>query len=110
MKKKIIIVFLFICLLLDVQRVSAAETNSAQYPLVGVVYCVDYRSDLVYFTDGINNWYFIGAEDWDVKDTIICIMSDNGTQTVKDDEIIPNSCRYSNLQIKIDGLEYKVIK
>ena len=111
MKKRVIIIILLICLLIDVQRVSAAEvSNSSQYPLVGVVYCVDYRLDLVYFTDGYNNWYFIGVEDWDVKDTIVCIMDDNGTPEIKDDEIIPNSCRYSDLTINIDGIEYKTIR
>lgn len=109
MRKKVVIVILLICLLLDVQRVSAAEvSNSTQYPLVGIVYCVDYRLDLVYFTDGYNNWYFIGVEDWDVKDTIVCIMDDSGTPEVKDDEII--SCRYSDLTINIDGIEYKTIR
>lgn len=109
MRKKVIIVILLISLLLDVQRVSAAETkNSSEYPTTMVIYCVDYRLDVVYITDGYNNYYFVGVEDLFVGDTLSLIMNDNGTPTVKDDIII--DYRYSDLQIKIDGLKYKVIK
>ena len=109
MKKKVIIIVLILSLLIDVQRVSAAETkNSSEYPTTMVIYCVDYRLDVVYITDGYNNYYFVGVEDLFIGDTLSLIMNDNGTPTVKDDIII--DYRYSDLQIKIDGLEYKVIK
>lgn len=110
MRKKVVIVILLICLLLDVQRVSAAETKKgSEYPMTAIIYCVDYRLDLVYFTDGYNNFYFKGVEDLYTGDTLSLIMNDNGTpETVKDDIII--NYRYSDLQIQINGIEYKVIK
>ena len=110
MRKKVVIVILLICLLLDVQRVNAAETkNGGEYPSTMIVYCVDYRLNLVYITDGYHNYYFVGVEDLFIGDTLSLIMNDNGTpETVKDDIII--DYRYSDLQTKIDGLEYKVIK
>ena len=109
MKKRVIIVVLIICFLLDVQRVSAAETkNGSEYPSTMIVYCVDYRLDLVYITDGYNNYYFVGVEDLYIGDTLSLIMSDNGTpNTVKDDVIL--DYRYSDLQIQLD-IDYKVIK
>ena len=110
MKKRTIVIILLICFLIDVQRVSAAETkNGSEYPSTMIVYCVDYRLDLVYITDGYNNFYFEGVEDLFTGDTLSLIMNDNGTpETVKDDVIV--NYRYSNLQIQIDGIEYKVIK
>ena len=109
MRKKVVIVILLICLLIDVQRVSAAETkNSSEYPATMVIYCVDYRLDIVYITDGYNNFYFKGVEDLYTGDTLSLIMSDNGTpDTVKDDII--KDYRYSDLQIQLD-IDYKVIK
>ena len=109
MKKKIIIIVLILALLLDVQRVNAAETkNGSEYPATMVIYCVDYRLDLVYITDGYNNFYFKGVEDLYTGDTLSLIMNDNGTLDVKDDIIV--DYRYSDLQIQIDGIEYKTIR
>lgn len=109
MRKKVIIIVLIICMLIDVQRVSAAETkNSNEYPATMVIYCIDYRLDVVYITDGYYNFYFVGVEDLYIGDTLSLIMSDNGTpETVKDDEII--DYRYSDLQVQLD-IDYKVIK
>ncbi len=112
MKKKIIIIVLVLALLLDVQRVSAAEIAADDYSHiysnVGVIYYIDYRLDLVYFTDGYNNWYFVGVEDLHVGDTLAVTMHDNNTSdTVKDDIII--NYRYSDLTIDMD-IDYKVIK
>ena len=110
MKKRTIVIILLICLLIDAQRVSAAETkNGSEYPTTMIIYCVDYKLNLVYITDGYNNYYFKGVEDLYTGDTLSLIMNDNGTpETVKDDVIV--NYRYSNLQIQIDGIEYKVIK
>lgn len=108
MKKKIIVIILVLALLIDVQRVTAAE-NGSEYPATMIVYCIDYRLDIVYITDGYHNFYFVGVEDLYIGDTLSLIMSDNGTpNTVKDDIIL--DYRYSDLRIEIDGLEYKVIK
>ena len=109
MKKKVIVIILILALLLDVQKVNAAETkNGSEYPATMVIYCVDYRLDVVYITDGYHIFYFVGVEDLYIGDTLSLIMSDNGTpETVKDDEII--DYRYSDLQVQLD-IDYKVIK
>lgn len=58
------------------------------YPNAGVVTEVNREADLVTFCDGYHDWTFEGCEDWDVGDGIAVIMSDNGTETVYDDEVI----------------------
>ena len=112
MKKRVIVIILILALLIDVQRVSAAEIAADDYSHiysnVGIIYCTDYRLDLVYWTDGHNNFYFVGVEDLHVGDTLAVTMHDNYTEnTVKDDVII--NYRYSDLTINID-VDYKVIK
>lgn len=67
----------------------------ALYPNVGIVTEVDTESDTVYWSDGNNKWYFYGTEDWMVGDGIAVIMSDEGTESVKDDRMIGNP-RYIN--------------
>lgn len=103
MKKRIIFIILLLSLLLDVQRVSAAETDNNAikhlYPGIGIIYDIDQNTDIVYYTDGVNNWSFYGSEDWTIGDTILTIMHDNCTQnTVKDDIII--SVKYSAAKIE----------
>ena len=71
----------------------------ALYPNVGIVTEVDTESDTVYWSDGNNEWYFYGVEDWMVGDGIAVIMSDEGTESVKDDRMIGNP-RY----ISFDGM------
>lgn len=100
MKKRIILLVLLAALLLDVQRVAAAETGDDVikhlYPGIGIIYDIDKKTDIVYYTDGVNDWYFYGVEDWMVGDTVLTIMYDNGTQnTIKDDIIV--SIKYSNI-------------
>ncbi len=102
MRKRIIFIILLLSLLLDVQRVSAAETGdnvtSHFYPGIGIIYEIDKSADIVRYTDGVNNWYFSGVDDWQVGDTILTVMYDNNTQTVKDDIII--SVKYSAVKIE----------
>ena len=100
MKKRVILFVLLVALLLDVQRVSAAETDDDVtkhlYPGIGIIYNIDQNMDIVYYTDGVNNWSFYGSDDWMIGDTILTIMYDNCTQnTVKDDIIV--SIKYSNI-------------
>lgn len=33
-------------------------------------------------------WDFIGPEDLEINDIVVCTMYDNGTQTILDDEIV----------------------
>lgn len=65
------------------------------YPVVGIVTEVDAEADVVYWSDGNNEWSFYGIEDWETGDGIAAIMSDNGTETVKDD-LMDGSPRYWN--------------
>lgn len=100
MKKRIILLVLLAALLLDVQRVSAAETGDDVikhlYPGIGIIYDIDKKTDIVYYTDGVNDWFFYGVDDWQIGDTILTVMYDSNTQnTVKDDIIV--SIRYSNI-------------
>lgn len=98
MKKHIIIIIILLSILLDAQRVSAAERpqNSGYYANIGIIYEIDKNNDLVYFTDGVNNWSFYGVEDWQLNDVVLVVMHDNNTQnTIKDDVIV--SIRYSNI-------------
>ena len=99
MKKRIIIIIILVSILLDVQRVDAAETqNIGYYANIGKVYEIDKNNDLVYFTDGVNNWGFYGVDDWQLNDVVLVVMYNNNTDTVKDDIII--NCRYSNIKIE----------
>ena len=103
MKKRIIFIILLLSLLLDVQRVSAAETGDDivkhLYPGIGIIYDIDQNTDTVYYTDGVNNWYFYGVDDWMIGDTVLTIMYDNNTKnTIKDDIIIDS--KYSNIKIE----------
>lgn len=103
MKKKIIIIVLIVALLIDVQRVSAAETSDDVikhlYPGIGIIYEIDQNTDTVYYTDGANDWFFYGVDDWQIGDTILTVMYDSNTQnTVKDDIII--SVKYSAVKIE----------
>lgn len=75
----------------------------ALYPNVGIVTEVDMESDIVYWSDGNNEWCFYGTEDWMIGDGIAVIMSDEGTRSVEDDRMVVNP-RYVNL----DGItEYR---
>lgn len=75
--------------------VSAPKEAPALYPSVGIITEVDMESDTVYWTDGPNVWTFYGAEDWMVGDGIVAIMSDEGTESLKDDRMV-GSPRYWN--------------
>ena len=75
----------------------------ALYPNVGIVTEVDTESDTVYWSDGNDEWFFHGTEDWMVGDGIAVIMSDEGTEEITDDRMVGNP-RYINL----DGMtEYR---
>ena len=59
------------------------------YPMTTVVTDVNYSTDTVTLTDFNSfEWQFVGTEDWDNGDICSCIMSDNGTPYIFDDEII----------------------
>ena len=64
------------------------------YPMTGEVIAVDYAADVVTIESHNNLWEFYGTDDWVPGDIAACIMSDNGTRTIYDDEIIV--VRYQN--------------
>ena len=65
------------------------------YPMTTVVTYVDYATDIVTLSDFNGfEWQFTGTEDWSKGDICSCIMSDNGTPLIFDDEII---------KVKYDG-------
>lgn len=64
------------------------------YPMTGEVVSVDYTADIVTIESHDNLWDFYGTDDWEVGDIAACIMSDNGTRIIYDDEIL--MARYQN--------------
>lgn len=65
------------------------ETTPSLYPMMCVVTEVDYTTDTVTLTDFNGfEWQFVGIEDWDTGDVCSCIMNNNGTPLIFDDEII----------------------
>ena len=73
------------------------------YPLTGIVTETDEKTDTVHWSDGNNEWYFYGIEDWMEGDGISVIMCDNGTETVTDDYMVGNP-RYWNPDV-LEGAE-----
>ena len=63
------------------------------YAKSGVVTLVDRTENRVCFTDHQGEiWEFESEDDWEVDDLVACVMSDNGTDEIFDDEVI--SVRY----------------
>lgn len=75
-------------------RIGSAEVEPNLYPTVGYVTEVDTEADTVTWNDGTDEWTFYGVEDWMVGDGIAVIMSDEGTESVKDDRMV--EVRYWN--------------
>ncbi len=90
----VIIAAAIIVCFVPTQRVSAMDevTENAPevlYPLCGVVTEVNALKDEVVFTDfNGNEWGFSGTEDWCKGDIVACIMQDNGTESIYDDEVV----------------------
>ena len=81
----------------------AVETNGEYYALTARVEDISEAADLVLVKDGNGNlWTFKGVEDWQIGDCASLLMWDNGTENIKDDEII--SARYNswNLEKRLD--------
>ena len=66
---------------------SKMETNL--YPKTGVVYYVDHSTDIILIEDFFGElWLYEGADDWMEGDICAMIMDNNGTEEIKDDEIM----------------------
>lgn len=87
---------------------AAAEdkTDPARmYPACGVVVRLDYTADIVTVEDVTGHeWQFYEVEDWCLGDVAAMIMYDNGTLSIKDDEII--DVRYCGIVEWLDRIEY----
>ena len=95
--KKLISIAIIATALLSACTPTQDETVSLQeiYPRTMTVMELDVESDVVVLTDSTGHiWEFYGVEDWQVGDICSCIMHNNGTEIITDDEII--STRYNN--------------
>ena len=55
---------------------------------------IEPETDTVICEDSTGNiWDFQGIEDYEIGDQVSCILTDNGTPTIYDDEIL--SVRYT---------------
>ena len=88
-----VIMFVFIMFAYKVNR-SHKEEESHKYAMSTIVVDISDATDTVTIRDFNGNlWQFKGVEDWALDDICACVMDDNGTAEIKDDEII--SVRYS---------------
>lgn len=86
---------LCVCYALDKKQSNVNVTTKEEtkvvemYSLVTKVTKVDYDNDIVECEDFNGNvWSFYGCEDWSEEDCAGLLMSDNGTKTIYDDEVI----------------------
>lgn len=63
--------------------------GSKDYPKTMIVTEVNEESDTVILIDNEGfEWEIYGVEDWEIGDIGSCIMNDNGTEDITDDEIV----------------------
>lgn len=81
-------------LLLGMMMLSSINTNTYcnvdnLYAKSMIVYEIDRESDVLYLADtNGNGWEYIGIEDLGVGDIVDCLMYDNQTDIIYDDEIV----------------------
>lgn len=84
-----------LCVILLVLLLLILTSPVRFYALTTQVVEIDRDAGIVTVEDANGNlWEFEGVEDWEVGDCASMIMSDNGTDTIFDDEIL--DIRYSN--------------
>ena len=88
MKKAFLVVLAIIIIVTTVMTVEAkAATKKDIYPASMIV--IEVENNIVTLEDFNGyTWEFEGAEDWQVGDICACIMNDNGTDKIFDDEIV----------------------
>lgn len=73
--------------LIGYDRGYASKANL--YPKSGTVIYVDKDGDVILIEDlAGHRWLYGGAEDWLEGDMVSMIMNNNGTEKIKDDEIV----------------------
>ena len=83
--------FIITALILSITILLLALVSSHKndYPMTTVVVDVSQATDRVTVKDTNGNlWQFDGAEDWSVGDIASCIVNNNRTEEIADDEII----------------------
>jgi len=66
-----------------------APINVNIYPTTMVVTDINYQEDYITLTDcNGESWEWSGVEDWQVNDMASCLLSDNGTHNIYDDQIL----------------------
>lgn len=69
--------------------ISTTSCGAEIYPRTMVVTEINEEADVVTLTDAVGfEWEFYGVEDWAIGDICSCIMNDNGTENIEDDEIV----------------------
>ena len=93
-----------ICIIAAFTIISMPMTAHAQsksvgnlYPKTAVITAINQQTGKVDLFDGYYTWSFVGAEDWQVGDTVSMIMDGKGTKSVTDDII--EAIRSSSLQL-----------
>lgn len=90
MRKTIIaIITIIIIVLVNTKTVNYVNLNNENnhYSLITTV--IEINDNIVMIEDNNGEvWTFEGAENWKINDNCFCIMNDNGTQTIYDDEIV----------------------
>jgi hypothetical protein len=96
--------FKTICIIAALIIISMPMTTHAQcksvgnlYPKTAVITAINQQTGKVDLFDGYYTWSFVGAEDWQVGDTVSMIMDGKGTKSVNDDTIV--SMRASSLEL-----------
>lgn len=85
----VLVVVGFLCHSKETKTEIVEPITPSLYPMMCVVTEVDYATDIVTIVNFTGFIYqFYGCEDWDVDDICSCIMSDNGTPPIFDDEVI----------------------
>jgi hypothetical protein len=84
-------------LLLTIGIVTApCDTNI--YPATMIVTNINYQEDYITLTDtNGNSWEWSGVEDWEINDIASCLLSDNSTANIYDDEFL--TVQYSGFKV-----------
>ena len=96
---KTICIIAALSIIISIPMTTHAQCKSVGdlYPKTVVITAINQQTGKVDLFDGYYTWYFIGAEDWQVGDTVSMVMDSKGTKAVTDDTI--EAVRSSSLQL-----------
>ena len=84
--------------------IGVMQPNVNTYPECGIITSIDDDLVTIEFCNG-NEFQFYGAKDYEINDLVAVEMSDNGTKTVSDDEIL--STKYVGYVGRFEEMERK---